>query len=77
LKRDIVGSIFPENLCFDGGQHRTARVNDLWLAISLINKEIKAKKKREDLDFSSLPASVVRAGIEPATQGFSVLCSTD
>jgi site-specific DNA recombinase len=76
-KRDYIGSIYPENVCFDGQQHRTARVNELCAAISLISKKLKAQKKREDLDFSSLPASVVWAGIEPATHGFSVHCSTD
>jgi site-specific DNA recombinase len=76
-KRDLVGSIYPENVCFDGEVHRTARVNEICAAIALINKELKAKKKREELDFSSLPASVVWAGIEPATHGFSVHCSTD
>lgn len=76
-KRAIIGSIFPENLCFDGEGHRTARVNDIAWNIGLINSELRSKKKREELGFSSLPASVVWAGIEPATHGFSVHCSTD
>ncbi len=76
-KRDIVGSIFPQNLCFDGDKDRTAHVNDIALNIMLINKELGGKKKRAKTDLSALPASVVWAGIEPATQGFSILCSTD
>lgn len=76
-KRDIVGSIFPENLCFDGEKDRTTRVNDIALNIMLINKELESKKKRAKTDLSALPASVVWAGIEPATHGFSVHCSTD
>jgi hypothetical protein len=43
----------------------------------LINKELGGKKKRAKTDLSALPASVVWAGIEPATHGFSVHCSTD
>ena len=76
-KRDLVGSIFPQNLCFDGDKDRTARVNDIALNITLTNKELGDKKKRTKTDLSDLPASVVWAGIEPATHGFSVHCSTD
>jgi len=44
VKRKIVGSMFPENLVFDGCQHRTKRLNEIINIISLIDKELKPKK---------------------------------
>jgi DNA invertase Pin-like site-specific DNA recombinase len=43
-KRRIIGSIFPENLTFDGVKHRTTRINEVVDLIYLVNKEIKSKK---------------------------------
>lgn len=37
LKREIIGSIFPEKLSFDGEQHRTTRVNEAASIIYLIS----------------------------------------
>jgi site-specific DNA recombinase len=68
-KRNIIGSIFPEKLCFDGTAYRTARVNEAANLIYLINNKLGAKKNRTKLDFSSLSDSVAGAGLEPTTFG--------
>ncbi|MES2267913.1 MAG: recombinase family protein [Bacteroidota bacterium] len=69
IKRSIIGSIYPEKLCFDGSAYRTARVNEAAHLIYLINSKLGAKKNRTKLDFSSLSDSVAGAGLEPTTFG--------
>ncbi len=65
MKRQIIGSIFPEKLVFDGRQHRTTFVNE---AVRLICKlgagfrEIKNRKRFKDLSVSGM---VPGTGIEP------------
>lgn len=46
-KRRIIGSMYPENICFDGIEHRTARLSEPLGLISLINSKLKGKKKWE------------------------------
>jgi len=43
-KRGIIGSMYPENICFDGMQHRTARLSEPVGHILLINSKLKGKK---------------------------------
>jgi len=45
LKREIIGSIFPEKLSFDGEQHRTTRLNEVVSIICMISNELQSKKK--------------------------------
>ena len=68
-KRLIIGSIYPEKLCFDGYTYRTAKINEAAQLIFLINNKLNAKKNRTKLDFSSLSDSVAGAGLEPTTFG--------
>ncbi len=68
-KRLIIGSIYPEKLCFDGTAYRTARINEAAQLIYLINTKLEAKKNRTKLDVSSLSDSVAGAGLEPTTFG--------
>ena len=68
LKREIIGSIFPEKLSFDGTQHRTTRVNEVASLIYLISKELEDKKKWASDKKSCLPTRVGPAGLEPATK---------
>lgn len=64
-KRQIIGSIYPEKLVFDGFQYRTARLNE---AVRLIYRlgegfsEIKNRKSNKNL---CLSGEVARTGIEP------------
>ncbi len=43
-QREIVGSIFPENLAFNGERYRTARLNEAVRQICLIEKELQENK---------------------------------
>lgn len=65
MKRQIIGSMFPEKIVFDGKQHRITKVNE---AVRLIVKlgegfrEIKNRKRFKDLSVSGM---VPGTGIEP------------
>ena len=65
-KREIIGSIFPEKLEFDGKSYRTARVNVLLLYIFQINNDLELKKNRRKSELSPFSGLVPSAGIEPA-----------
>lgn len=43
-KRNIIGSIFPENLTFDGMNYRTERINESVRLIYLIDSNLQGKK---------------------------------
>ena len=68
LKREIIGSMFPEKLSFDGAQHRTTRVNEIASTIFLISSNLQDKKKWANGEKSRLPTRVGPAGLEPATK---------
>ena len=69
VKRNTIGSIYPEKLCFDGLHYRTVKMNDATHLMFLINSKLEAKKNWTKLDFSSLSDSVAGAGLEPTTFG--------
>lgn len=54
-KREIIGSIFHEKLCFDGTPHRTGQLNDAVSFICLINKKLKVKKNGAKSISKTLP----------------------
>ena len=64
-KREIIGSIFPEKLEFDGKHYRTARMNTVAYYIFQINNELGSKKRRTNNQFDHLSCLVARRGIEP------------
>ncbi|WP_090473736.1 recombinase family protein [Mucilaginibacter sp. OK268] len=68
-RRAIIGSIYPEKLCFDGHAYRTGRVNEAAQLMYLINSKLGTKKNRTNLDISKLSDSVAGAGLEPTTFG--------
>ena len=68
-KRDIIGSIFPEKLEFDGKTYRTARMNIIASRIIQINNELRPKEKRTNNQFDHLSCLVAETGIEPVTSG--------
>jgi site-specific DNA recombinase len=47
-KQQLLGSIFPEKLDFDGNKCRTIRINEVLGHILLIDNKIKSKKKGTD-----------------------------
>ncbi len=67
-KRRIIGSMYPENLCFDGTEHRTARLNEALSLILLINRTLNSTKKGKDSLNLNLSPNVVHRGIEPLFQ---------
>ena len=66
LKRQIIGSIFPEKFVLEKNICRTARVNDIAALIYQINNELYNKKSRTLSDFSHKFGLVPGAGVEPA-----------
>lgn len=68
LKREIIGSIFPEKLSFDGEQHRTTRINEAVSIIYQISSDLESKKKWTNIVKTSLPTRVGPPGLEPGTK---------
>ena len=64
-KREIVGSIYPEKLIFDGTQYRTARLNEVvQLIYTLDNGFSKKRNGQTDQNFD-LSTLVPHRGVEP------------
>lgn len=64
-KREVIGSMFPEKLIFDGVTVRTARVNEAAQFIYMIHNDLQAIKKRTNEKYSRLSAREVSSGFEP------------
>jgi site-specific DNA recombinase len=78
-KQRIQYLLFPEGIYVnkETQDYRTPRINAGFLYFARLKQvlaENESGKTDTDVNF---PASVVWGGIEPPTQGFSVLCSTD
>ena len=65
--RGLIGSIYPENLTFNGTGFRTTRINEAVQLIYLINNEIDGNKKGTKKNISSLSLVVGNEGFEPPT----------
>lgn len=65
IKRQIIGSIFPNKLEFDGKIYRTASMNVVANRIFQITNGLSVNKKRLNEDISHLACLVPRVGIEP------------
>jgi site-specific DNA recombinase len=65
-KRDIIGSIFPEKLEFDGKEYRTARMNVIAGRILQIDSELCLKKNRKSDCFNPFSCQVTMEGFEPS-----------
>lgn len=63
-KRSIIGSMFPENLVFDGKEYRTTRLNTILKCILITNNQLNHKKNRNHLNFSGDSCLVVPTRIE-------------
>ncbi len=70
-KREIISSIYPEKLSFDGMQYRTPRINEAARLIYHINNELGAIKNRKGYDVSHLSGRVDPTGFEPVTSSMS------
>ena len=66
-KQRLIGSIFPENIEFDGKKCRTTRINDVLRYILQINKKLPENKKGQISRKLSLYRLVEKKGFEPST----------
>jgi site-specific DNA recombinase len=62
--RDLIGSIYPENLIYDGIGFRTTRINEAVQLMYLINRELDANKKETNQNISVLSLMVGDEGFE-------------
>jgi site-specific DNA recombinase len=76
-KRQIIGSIFPEKLIFDGEIFRTTRLNEAVQLIYNLDVAFRENKNGTSLDFSNLSHQVNALGLEPRTHTLKVYCSTN
>ncbi|GAE66754.1 recombinase family protein [Chryseobacterium indologenes] len=67
-KRQIISSMFPEKLVFDGEKHRTPRINSAVQLIYSKEREIRGNKKGTNLSFLDLSQQVAPPGIEPGSK---------
>jgi site-specific DNA recombinase len=74
-KREIIGSIFPEKLTFDGFKYRTARLNEAVALIYSMGKGFSENKNGQTEENFDLSNSVIRIGFEPMTYCLEGSCS--
>ncbi len=67
-KRQIISSIFPEKLTFDGFQYRTFRINEAARLIYTLGNGFSETKNRKSSEISHLSGWVVPTGIEPVSK---------
>lgn len=77
LDQNCVSSIFPAKRVFQDGNSRTSTWNPATCAYPTENQGLQNEKAEDMIISENISGYVARTGIEPATQGFSVLCSTD
>jgi site-specific DNA recombinase len=63
-KRQIISSMYPEKLTFDGSQYRTPRLNEAVRLIYTLDKGFVEMKNRKNNEFSCLSGEVVPTRIE-------------
>jgi len=71
-KRDIIGSIYPEKLSFDGEHYRTDRINEAVRQICLIETELQECKNgtsEENFDLCRLAEREGLAALIPERWG--------
>lgn len=66
-KREVIGSMYPEKLTFDGFVLRTTRVNEAASYIYMLDKELGQNKNRTNGKNSNLSCQVGAPGFEPGT----------
>ena len=67
-KRQIIGSIYPEKLVFDGFQYRTTRLNEAVRLIYTMGEDFSEIKNRKGSKKLQLSGEVVPTGIEPVSK---------
>ena len=74
-KREVIGSMYPEKMTFDGTLLRTTRVNEAVRFIYMIDSELGQNKNRTNLKNSNLSCKVGVAGFEPAAPWSQTRCA--
>ena len=67
-KRQIIGSIYPEKLVFDGFQYRTSRLNEAVRLIYTLGAGLGGNENRKGGRKKHLSSEVVPTGIEPVSK---------
>ncbi|PWS26655.1 recombinase family protein [Pedobacter yonginense] len=68
-KRRIISSMYPQNLTFDGIQHRTIRMNEAIRVLGTLKTVFEGKKKGQIKQKFDLPTMVAGSRIELPTSG--------
>jgi site-specific DNA recombinase len=79
LKQGVQNLLFPQGVSYEyqNSTYRTCRSNSVFTSIAGLSRLLEQKESGFLALNDEKSASVVWGGIEPPTQGFSVLCSTD
>jgi hypothetical protein len=64
-KQEIIGSIYPEKVTFDGFRYRTARLNEVLELIYNMDKGFSQNKSGQTESNFALSTPVTRPGFEP------------
>ena len=67
VKRQLIGSMFPEKMHFENNSLRTGRVNEFVQYIYMLNKNLQQNRKGQNRKNSILSSEVGVAGFEPTT----------
>ena len=62
-KRQIIGSVYPEKLIFDGDQLRTTRINEAVRLIYSLDKELAEKETGQSGENPTLSCDVGMTGL--------------
>src|SRR5258706_15986299 len=76
-KREVVSSMFPEKMTFDGTQLRTTRINEAVRLIYTLNTDFGQNKNRTSWSDSNLSCEVGAARFELTTLARSAPRDTD
>jgi site-specific DNA recombinase len=66
-KRDVISSMFPEKMTFDGTQLRTTRINEAVRLIYTLNTDFGQNRNRTSWSDTNLSCEVGMTGFEPTT----------
>ena len=76
-KGQIIGSIFPEKLTFEGHNFRTVRLNQAVQLICSLDAAFRAKENGTSGSETNLSHPVIPLGLEPRAHTLKVYCSTN
>ena len=63
-KREVIGSMYPEKLTFDGMRLRTTRINEAVRIIYTLNKAFSENKNEQSRNIPALSSQVGKTGFE-------------